>query len=121
MTGQASNGVFIDAEGRMPRKRVAVLDSETPYAEVGEGDPVVFRHGNPLTWFENYAARRRLRQCASLDPRFPKDIGLTPGELAMLCAAPPWRSVMRPAAALAAAADYRSRVDLVKPVVTEEQ
>jgi len=40
---------------------------------------------------QNYAARRELRRCASLDPRFARDIGLTPDELAMVCAAPPWR------------------------------
>jgi uncharacterized protein YjiS (DUF1127 family) len=46
-------------------------------------------------WFENRAACRRLRRYASLDPRLAKDIGLTPAELAMLCAGPPWRAVAR--------------------------
>jgi hypothetical protein len=31
-------------------------------------------------WLEHHAARRR-RYCASHDPRFPKDIGLTPSEI----------------------------------------
>ncbi len=32
-----------------PRRRVAVLDTEISYAEVGEGDPIVFLHGNPTS------------------------------------------------------------------------
>lgn len=47
-------------------------------------------------WRENHAARRRLRQCAALDERFAKDIGLTQDEVAMLCAEPPWRPVASP-------------------------
>lgn len=31
------------------RKRVAVLDTEMAYVEAGEGDPVVFLHGNPTS------------------------------------------------------------------------
>jgi haloalkane dehalogenase len=33
----------------LPRRRVKVLDTEISYIDVGEGDPVVFLHGNP-TW-----------------------------------------------------------------------
>jgi hypothetical protein len=29
-----------------PRKRVAVLDTEMSYVDVGEGEPIVFLHGN---------------------------------------------------------------------------
>ena len=29
------------------RKRVAVLDAEMAYVDVGEGDPIVLLHGNP--------------------------------------------------------------------------
>jgi haloalkane dehalogenase len=32
-----------------PRKRVPVLDSEMSYVDVGEGDPIVFLHGNPVS------------------------------------------------------------------------
>jgi haloalkane dehalogenase len=32
-----------------PRKRVKVLDSEMSYVDVGEGDPIVFLHGNPTS------------------------------------------------------------------------
>jgi hypothetical protein len=45
---------------------------------------------------ENHKARRELRQCASLDPRFARDIGFTSDELAVVCAAPPWKAVTRP-------------------------
>jgi haloalkane dehalogenase len=33
----------------LPRRRVKVLDTEISYVDVGEGEPVVFLHGNP-TW-----------------------------------------------------------------------
>jgi uncharacterized protein YjiS (DUF1127 family) len=48
-----------------------------------------------LAWLGNQRARGRLRRCAALDRRFVADIGLTPAELATLCAAPPWRPVVR--------------------------
>jgi haloalkane dehalogenase len=32
-----------------PRKRVAVLDTEMSYVDVGEGAPIVFLHGNPTS------------------------------------------------------------------------
>jgi len=32
-----------------PRKRVAALDSEMSYVDVGEGEPIVFLHGNPTS------------------------------------------------------------------------
>jgi haloalkane dehalogenase len=31
------------------RKRIAVLDAEMAYVDTGEGDPVVFLHGNPTS------------------------------------------------------------------------
>ena len=34
-----------------PRKRVTVLDTEMAYVDVGEGDPIVFLHGNPTSSF----------------------------------------------------------------------
>ncbi|MEO8714311.1 MAG: hypothetical protein ABI369_04795 [Acetobacteraceae bacterium] len=36
----------------------------------------------PAAWFENHQARRRLRLCQMLDPRFANDIGLTPDQIA---------------------------------------
>lgn len=37
----------ISAQLRYPVRRAAVLDSHMAYLEAGEGDPVVFLHGNP--------------------------------------------------------------------------
>lgn len=34
---------------RYPRKRVRVLDTEMAYADAGQGNPVVFLHGNPTS------------------------------------------------------------------------
>lgn len=39
----------ISAEDNYPRQRVAVLDSEMAYVDVGSGDPIVFLHGNPTS------------------------------------------------------------------------
>jgi len=39
----------ISAADHHPRKRVAVEDCEISYVDAGEGDPIVFLHGNP-TW-----------------------------------------------------------------------
>jgi len=45
------------------------------------------------TWLENHRARRRLRRCLALDPRFARDIGLTPDDIARECRAPFWTPV----------------------------
>jgi haloalkane dehalogenase len=37
------------ASDSYPRKRVAVLDTEMSYVDLGEGDPIVFLHGNPTS------------------------------------------------------------------------
>src|SRR5713226_6161181 len=34
---------------RHPRRRVAVLDTEMSYADTGQGNPIVFLHGNPTS------------------------------------------------------------------------
>ena len=34
-----------------PRRRVGVLDTEISYVDIGEGDPIVFLHGNPTSSF----------------------------------------------------------------------
>ena len=39
----------ISATDPYPRKRIDVLGSEMAYIDVGEGDPIVFLHGNPTT------------------------------------------------------------------------
>ena len=37
----------ISTEDISYRKRVSVLDTNMAYVDVGEGDPIVFLHGNP--------------------------------------------------------------------------
>ncbi len=37
------------ARDTMPRKRMGILDTEMSYVEVGEGDSIVFLHGNPTS------------------------------------------------------------------------
>ena len=39
----------ISANDPHPRRRTRVLDSEMSYVDLGQGDPIVFLHGNP-TW-----------------------------------------------------------------------
>ena len=39
----------ISAADPYERKRIAVLDSEIAYVDTGEGDPVIFLHGNPTS------------------------------------------------------------------------
>lgn len=46
---QASQQEQIRAEDNHPRKRVRVLDSEMSYVDTGEGKPIVFLHGNPMS------------------------------------------------------------------------
>jgi haloalkane dehalogenase len=40
---------MISAEDPNPRRRVAVLDTDMAYIDVGAGDPIVFLHGNPTS------------------------------------------------------------------------
>ena len=37
------------SEDKYTRKRVQILDTEMSYVDVGEGDPIVFLHGNPTS------------------------------------------------------------------------
>ncbi|MBS0417129.1 MAG: haloalkane dehalogenase [Proteobacteria bacterium] len=39
----------ISAIDNHPRRRIKVLDSEISYVDVGQGDPIVFLHGNPTS------------------------------------------------------------------------
>src|SRR5437899_451622 len=41
------NHTLISTEDASYRRRLAVLDSDMAYVDVGEGDPIVFLHGNP--------------------------------------------------------------------------
>lgn len=39
----------IDSRDNHPRKRVRVLDTEMSYVDIGQGNPIVFLHGNPTS------------------------------------------------------------------------
>jgi haloalkane dehalogenase len=43
--------VSISTEDASYRKRIGVLDTDMAYVDVGEGDPIVFLHGNPTPSF----------------------------------------------------------------------
>ena len=49
MTNTAMPPAAIDAGDRHPRRRTRVLDTDISYVEVGQGDPIVFLHGNPTS------------------------------------------------------------------------
>lgn len=49
MTTQFCQTSDIAPVDRLPRRRLAILDSKMAFVDVGQGDPVVFLHGNP-TW-----------------------------------------------------------------------
>ena len=53
----------ISAKDPYERKRLAVLDSEIAYVDTGEGDPIVFLHGNPTS---SYLWRNVIPYVASL-------------------------------------------------------
>lgn len=38
---------IVNSEDDLPRRRIAVLDTELSYVDVGNGNPIVFLHGNP--------------------------------------------------------------------------
>lgn len=53
-----------------PRKRVRVLDTEISYVDTGEGDPIVFLHGNPTSsylWRNVIPFLRDLGRCLAPD------------------------------------------------------
>ena len=39
----------IDPTDPHPRRRIAVLDTEMSFVDTGQGDPIVFLHGNPTS------------------------------------------------------------------------
>jgi haloalkane dehalogenase len=41
--------IQVNAIDSHPRRRVAVLDTEMSYVDAGQGDPIVFLHGNPTS------------------------------------------------------------------------
>ncbi len=53
----------ISAEDNFERKRIKVLDVEMAYIDEGEGDPIVFLHGNPTS---SYLWRNIMPYCEGL-------------------------------------------------------
>src|ERR1700734_3508652 len=43
------NKSTFSAEDHLPRRRVRILDTEMSYVTAGQGDPIVFLHGNPTS------------------------------------------------------------------------
>lgn len=43
------NQPSISPEDKYPRRRVSVLDTDIAYVDAGQGDPIVFLHGNPTS------------------------------------------------------------------------
>ena len=54
-----------------PRKRVAVLDTEMSHVDVGEGEPIVFLHGNPTS---SYLWRNIIPQGSDIGRRPAPDL-----------------------------------------------
>ncbi len=60
----------ISAADPYTRKRVSVLDTEMAYVDTGEGDPIVFLHGNPTSsylWRNIIPALEGLGRCLAPD------------------------------------------------------
>jgi haloalkane dehalogenase len=49
MNNSITSVAEFNAVDSLPRKRVAVLDTEMSYVDTGKGDPIVFLHGNPTS------------------------------------------------------------------------
>jgi haloalkane dehalogenase len=43
------NKITFSAEDHLSRQRVPILDTEMSYVTIGQGDPIVFLHGNPTS------------------------------------------------------------------------
>ena len=61
----------ISAEERYEKKRASVLGRQMAYVEVGEGDPIVFLHGNPTS---SYLWRNVMPQCEGLGRLIAPDL-----------------------------------------------
>ncbi|WP_104526368.1 haloalkane dehalogenase [Blastococcus atacamensis] len=60
----------VSPDDPFPRKRVQVRDVEMAYVDVGEGDPIVFLHGNPTSsylWRNVIPHVRHLGRCIAPD------------------------------------------------------
>ncbi len=72
----------ISAVDPHPRKRIPVLDTEMAYVDTGEGDPVVFLHGNPTSsylWRNVIPHVEKLGRCLAPDLVGMGESGKMPG------------------------------------------
>jgi haloalkane dehalogenase len=66
----------------LPRRRMQVLDTEISYADIGEGAPIVFLHGNPTSsylWRNIIPQVRHLGRCLAPDLAGMGQSGAMPG------------------------------------------
>jgi haloalkane dehalogenase len=73
---------IIAATDPHPRKRVKVLDTEMSYVDSGEGEPVVFLHGNPTSsylWRNIIPWLSKYRRCLAPDLVGMGQSGKSPG------------------------------------------
>lgn len=66
-----------------PRRRAAVLDAEMSYVDTGQGDPIVFLHGNPTSsylWRNIIPYVRELGRCLAPDLVGMGRSGKSPGK-----------------------------------------
>ena len=73
----------ISAEDNYTRHRIPILDSEIAYVDVGQGEPVVFLHGNPTTsylWRNIIPYMSDHYRCLAPDLIGMGDSGKIPGE-----------------------------------------
>lgn len=71
----------ISANDNYERRRVAVLDSEIAYVDVGSGDSIVFLHGNPTSsylWRNIIPHVESMGRCLAPDPIGMGDSGKEP-------------------------------------------
>src|SRR5437868_4113156 len=72
----------ISTEDASYRKRVSILDTNIAYVDAGEGDPIVFLHGNPTysyLWRNVIPHVRRLGRCLAPDMVGMGQSGRSPG------------------------------------------
>jgi len=82
MTSAGAATTTISAHDPHPRKRLRVRDSELSYVDVGQGEPIVFLHGNPTSsylWRNIIPHVAGLGRCLAPDLIGMGDSGPSPG------------------------------------------
>src|ERR1700722_10183595 len=77
---------IIAAEDHLPRRRVRILDTEMSYVTAGQGDPIVFLHGNLiLSLAQRHSPCQRSRPVSGAGPRRHGTIGTFAGRRLSVC------------------------------------